>query len=193
MSEADPKPKKVSKPKKPAEHPKYDDMISEAIKTLADRKGSSRQAVVKFINANYKVGEKAEVHIKQALKRGVSSGKFTQVKGVGASGSFKLNKAVQEKKPKKTKKPAKPKTPAKKPAAKKPAAKKSAKKPSPKKSAEKKKKPAKKSAAKKDKKPAKKTVKKSPKKAPKSPAKTKKSPAKKSAKKSSSKKKATKK
>lgn len=152
--------KKTAAPKKPAEHPKYIDMITAAITTLKERTGSSRQAIVKYIKANYKVGDNADVHVKMALKRGVASGALTQPKGTGASGSFKVVKKAEPKK-----KPA-----AKKPAAKKPAAKKAAaKKPAAKKSTPKKKKPATKkaSSAKKSKKPAaKKPAKKTPSKKP---------------------------
>lgn len=153
-------PKKKPAAKKPADHPKYTEMIAAAIEALKERSGSSRQAILKYIQTNYKVGDGAGTHLKLALKRGVASGALKQVKGTGASGSFKLTE-----KPKKT---------VKKPAVKKPAAKKAtpkktkkaatpaAKKSTPKKSAKKAKKPtpkkAKKPAAKK---PApKKTVKK---------------------------------
>ena len=167
--------KKPTAPNKPAEHPPYADMIIAAILALKERNGSSRQAIEKYIKANYKVGEVGP-HLKMALKRGVTSGKFVHTKGVGASGSFKVAKEEKkEKKPKKKpaakKSAAKPKKPAAKKAAKKPAAKKTAKKPATKKPAVKKpaaKKPAaKKPAAKKPaaKKPAKKVAKKSPKKA----------------------------
>lgn len=154
MSEAAPA-KKAAKPApKPAEHPKYIDMIKAAIAALKERNGSSRQAIEKHIKANYKVGDAVGVHLKLALKRGVENAAILQVKGTGASGSFKLNKAVKEVKPKKkpvkaaAKKPAAKKA---KPAAKKPAAKKAAKKPAAKKAAAKKpavKKPAAKKAAK---------------------------------------------
>ena len=105
-------PKKAKKPVKTAEHPKYIDMIKAAIGALKERNGSSRQAIEKYIKANYKINEVGS-HLKLALKKGVQSGALLQSKGTGASGSFKLNKAVKEEKPKK--KPA-----AKKPAAKKP-------------------------------------------------------------------------
>ena len=182
MSEAkSPAKKKPAAPKKPAEHPPYVDMIKAAILALKERSGSSRQAIEKYIKANYKVGEVGS-HLKMALKRGVTSGKLVHTKGVGASGSFRVAKVEKkEKNPKKKpaakKKPAvKPKKPAAKKTVKKPAAKKAAKKPAAKKPAAKKpaakkpaaKKPAaKKPAAKKPaaKKPAKKAAKKSPKKA----------------------------
>ena len=136
-------PKKKAAAKKPADHPKYVEMIVAAIAALKERKGSSRQAIGKYIKANYKVGESSDVHLKQALRRGVVSGVLIQTKGTGASGSFKL--AEKAKKP--TKKPAGKKPAAKKPAAKKPAAKKTAAKKTPKKSAGKK--PTPKKAAKK--------------------------------------------
>lgn len=135
--------------KTPAEHPKYEEMIKTAVRMLKDRNGSSRQAIEKYIKANYKVGDTASHHIKTALKKGAANGTFVHTKGVGASGSFKLPK--EQKKP--SKKPAAPsKTPvakAKKPAAtkkastKKPAAKKT----SPAKSPSSKKDPSKKPAA----------------------------------------------
>ena len=169
MSAEAPK-KKPAAPKKPAEHPKYIDMITAAITALKERNGSSRQAILKYICANYKVGDNASVHLKLALKRGVTSGALSQPKGTGASGSFKVVKKAEPKKkaPKKkpaTKKPAAKKTTKKStPAKKKPAAKK-AKSTTPKKKTAPKKKPAsaKKSASKKaTKKPAKKPATKKP-------------------------------
>lgn len=161
--------KKVAAPKKPAEHPKYIDMIVAAVTALKDRQGSSRQAIVKYISANYKVGDNAAVHIKLALKRGVVSGALVQPKGTGASGRFKVVKKAEPKKkaPKKpaVKKPAaKKSTPKKKPAAKKATPKKTKKPASAKKTSAKKapKKPAAKKPA--AKKPAAKKVKKTPKK-----------------------------
>merc|ERR1739846_103315 len=139
--------KKASKPKAPAAHPKYSVMIAAAITSLKDRTGSSRQAILKYICANYKVdAAKAAVQVRLALKRGVAKGalKMARASGKGA-GSYKVVKAE---KPKKAKKPAakkakKPKKAAKKPAAKKaakkPAAKKAIKKPAAKKAAPKKK------------------------------------------------------
>merc|ERR1712168_607153 len=134
---AAPKAVKAKKPAKKATHPKYSVMIAAAIAALKERTGSSRQAILKYIIAHNKVGEEktAAVHLKLALKRGVASGALKQVKGVGASGSFKLVKAEKPAaKPKKVvKKPAAKKTPAKKTSAKKTATKK----PSPKKATKK--------------------------------------------------------
>merc|ERR1739842_258569 len=119
------------------------------ITSLKDRTGSSRQAILKYICANYKVdAAKAAVQVRLALKRGVAKGalKMDRASGKGA-GSYKVVKAEKPKKAKKVKKAKKPAAKkAKKPkkAAKKPAAKKAAKKPAAKKAA---KKPAAKKAA----------------------------------------------
>merc|ERR1711978_41051 len=141
------------KAKAPAAHPKYSVMIAAAITSLKDRTGSSRQAILKYICANYKVdAAKAAVQVRLALKRGVAKGalKMARASGKGA-GSYKVVKAEKPKKVKKAKKPKakKPKKAKKQPAkkaAKKPAAKKAAKKPAAKKAAPKK--PAAKKAAK---------------------------------------------
>ena len=147
------KAKKPAAPKKPAEHPKYAVMVSAAVAALKERGGSSRQAILKYIIANYKVGDNptaVNARVKTALKAGVKAGSLKQSKGTGAAGSFKLGekpkvakkpKKKVVKKPKSPKKATKPKkaaakkspkkaakSPAKK-AAKKPAAKKAAKSP----------------------------------------------------------------
>ena len=135
--------------KKPADHLKYIDMIKAAITALKERNGSSRQAIVKFIRANYKNGDSADIHVKMALKRGVASGALAQPKGTGASGSFKVGKKEPQVKKPKAKKPKTPKKAApKKAGAKKPKKKSTPKKPAAKKSTAAKKKPAKKPAKK---------------------------------------------
>ena len=87
----------VSKPRMTGsqlgEHPKYLVMIADAIKNLKERGGSSRQAILKFVVANYKVGSevnKINGRIKVALKSGVNTGSLRQAKGTGAAGSFRL-------------------------------------------------------------------------------------------------------
>merc|ERR1712144_26254 len=117
----------MGKAKAPAAHPKYSVMIPAAIAGLKDRSGSSRQAILKWIKANYKVEHpQAGQHLNMALKAGVKKGtlKMARASGKGA-GSFKLGEkpkaAKKAKKPaaKKAKKPAKKAAPKKKPAAKK--------------------------------------------------------------------------
>ncbi len=120
---------KAKKPKKVATHPKTSDMVNAAVKNLKERNGSSLQAIKKYIAANYKVDvNKLAPFIKKAVKTGVTSGKLVQVKGKGASGSFKLSasaaakpkKAKTPTKAKKAKSPKKPKAPKAKKAAKSP-------------------------------------------------------------------------
>ena len=178
MSDATGEKVKAKAKAKPAEHPKYIDMAVAAVTALKERSGSSRQAILKYINANYKVSDSANTHLKGALKRGVAAGTLKQVKGAGASGSFKVAEKPKPAKKAVAKKPAAKKPAAKKPAAKKPAAKKTPKKAAKKPAAKKatpKKKVAKKPAAKKPaaKKPAAKKTpkKKTPKKAAKKAAK----------------------
>merc|ERR1719333_1698722 len=126
---AAPKAKKAAKPKTPAAHPPYAAMIKAAVKALGDKKGSSRQAILKYICANYKVdAAKAPSRVRISLKKLVDSKALVAAAAAGkkGAGSFKLAaKEPKAKKPKAAKKPAakKPKA-AKKPAAKKPAAKK---------------------------------------------------------------------
>merc|ERR1711951_7360 len=125
---AAPKVKKATKPKTPAAHPPYATMITAAIKGLGDKKGSSRQAILKYVVANNKVdAAKAAVRVRLALKKMVAAKKvvFAAAAGKKGAGSFKL--APAEKKA--------VKKPAAKKAAKKPAAKKAAKKPAAKKAA----------------------------------------------------------
>lgn len=174
MSDAAATPKKTAKKvAKKADHPPVASMVNAALKTLKDRKGSSLAAIKKYVAETYKVdAAKLAPFIRRYLKKSVTDGKITQVKGSGASGSFKLAKVAEEKPKKAAKKPAakkpaakKAKTPKKSPkkAAKKPAAAKKAKTP-------KKEKKAKKPAAAKPKKPKAKKATKSPKKAAKKPA-----------------------
>jgi histone H1/5 len=81
---------------KSRQHPKFIDMILEGIKKLNERTGSSRQALLKYVLATYAGmdAKHASVHIKLALVRGVKTGLLKRVKGVGASGSFRLAAAV---------------------------------------------------------------------------------------------------
>merc|ERR1712076_220697 len=106
---AAPKAKKAAaKPKKPAAHPPSSAMVKAAIKALADKKGSSLAAIKKYVAANYKVDiVKISPFIRKALKKGVESKAWVQVKG-----SYKL--AKEAKKPK-VKKPKAKKAAAKKP------------------------------------------------------------------------------
>merc|ERR1712080_296584 len=116
-------------------HPTYDVMIKEAITNLKDRKGSSRQAIIKYIQANYIISDKKfealAVQVRLALKRETAKGNLKNVKG--PNGSYKIKKDTEdddEPKPKKKrkstagKKDKKPKAAKKTPAKRKPKAKK---------------------------------------------------------------------
>src|SRR5580692_3914107 len=79
--------------KKAADHPKYIEMVHQALASLKERGGSSRQAVLKYIMKNFNVGTDESVvntHLKIALKSGVKNASLKQSKGSGAAGSFRL-------------------------------------------------------------------------------------------------------
>ncbi len=157
MTAAAASPKKARKPaaKKTASHPPYANMVASAVSALKERNGSSRQAILKYIMANYNLGSdsaKVNSHLKVALRNGIKKGSLKHHgKSTGANGSFKVAekvKAAKAKKPAKAKKAAAKKSPKKKTSPKKKAAPKpsgDAKKKSPAKKAAKK--PAKKAAA----------------------------------------------
>jgi len=113
-----PKKAPASKPKvaSTSAHGSYQEMIKIAIVNLKDRKGSSRQAIKKYIQANNDLGATTDAaftsHVNRALIQGEKAGAFERPKG--PSGPVKVKK---------------PSTDAAKPAAAKPAAKKPAAKP----------------------------------------------------------------
>merc|ERR1712013_485301 len=99
--------KKEKKAATPAAHPKYSVMIAAAIGALKDRTGSSRQAILKYICANYKVdAKKAATQLRLSLKRGVAAGslKMAKEKGKGA-GCYKLPDKEKRRQPRKHLKP----------------------------------------------------------------------------------------
>jgi len=77
-----------------ATHPPYQKMIVAAIKALNDhpKKGSSRQAILKYVIDNYNIDDTKRVKslIKKALVDGCEKGKLRLIKGTGATGSFAL-------------------------------------------------------------------------------------------------------
>ncbi|XP_063293039.1 histone H1B-like [Pelobates fuscus] len=174
-------PKKAAGVKKAAKPsgPSVSELIVKAVSASKERSGVSLAALKKALAASGYDVEKNNSRLKLALKGLVTKSTLVQVKGSGASGSFKLNKKQSESKDKATKKkaPAKVKKPAPKKATKSPAKPKKVAAKSPKKA----KKPA--ASAKKATKSPKKVKAAKPKKVVKSPAKkTVKSPAKKAAK-----------
>ncbi len=163
-----PKKKPAAKAKKAG--PSVGDLIVKAVSASKERSGVSLAALKKALAAGGYDVEKKNSRVKLAIKSLVTKGTLVQVKGTGASGSFKLSKKQTETK----KKPAKKVAPkAKKPAAKKPKSA-AAKKPTAKKSPKKAKKPAAAAAKKATKSPKKAKKPAAPKKAAKSPKKAKK-------------------
>lgn len=82
------------------EHPKYSEMVNQALGSLKERGGSSRQAVLKYIMKNFKVGNDESVvntHLKIALRSGVKNATLKQSKGSGATGSFRLGEEAKKK------------------------------------------------------------------------------------------------
>merc|ERR1712212_260382 len=112
------KEKKPAKAKTAPSHPTYSVMITAAVGALKDRTGSSRQAILKYICANYKVDDKkAATQTRLALKRMTAGGelKMAKDKGKGA-GCYKLAASSEADKPAPAKKAKKPSKKEKKPA-----------------------------------------------------------------------------
>lgn len=92
--------------------PTYAVMVTESIKALGDRTGSSVPAISKHLQAKYGIGINKPALLK-AIKKGVEAGDFVQIKA-----SYKLNKKAPTAAPKPRKAPLR-KKPAVKPAPKK--------------------------------------------------------------------------
>jgi hypothetical protein len=91
---------KSSVTQKTVDHPKYSEMIHQALTSLNERGGSSRQALLKYIVKNFNVGADENVvnkHLKVALKAGVRNTSLKQSKGSGAAGSFRIGEATKTK------------------------------------------------------------------------------------------------
>ncbi|XP_063302386.1 histone H1B-like [Pelobates fuscus] len=119
-------PKKASSAKKAAKPsgPSVSELLVKAVSASKERSGVSLAALKKALTAAGYDVEKNNSRLKLALKGLVTKETLVQVKGSGASGSFKLNKKQAESKDKaaKPKKaPAKVKKPAPKKASKSPA------------------------------------------------------------------------
>jgi len=83
----------------------YLEMVTDAIATLKDRTGSSRQAITRHILVTHSLASPRLIHIKNAIKTGLEKGviKPTRTTGKGA-GCFKIvkeEKAKDGEKPKK--------------------------------------------------------------------------------------------
>ncbi|VDM54634.1 unnamed protein product [Angiostrongylus costaricensis] len=89
----------VSKPKKAKEasfHPTYPSMIRKMVSKLkVSESGSSRAAILKFMMSRCNLADyftKINSHLRIALKNPVMNGELKQIKGIGASASFRLGK-----------------------------------------------------------------------------------------------------
>ena len=101
MADTSPKKKVAAKPKKPAAHPKYSEMVGKAIAALKERGGSSRQAILKYIMANFNVGKDTKtvnVHLKLSLRAGVKNKSLKQSKGTGCFRVIQDRKSSQTQK-----------------------------------------------------------------------------------------------
>jgi len=90
----------AKKPHVAPDHPKYSEMVKQALAALKERGGSSRQAVLKYIMANFNVGKDESIvnsHLKMALRAGVKNASLKQSKGTGATGSFRLGAEASKK------------------------------------------------------------------------------------------------
>merc|ERR1712215_516569 len=88
------KKKRINMPKQTA--PSYQQTIAEILLStgVKDRKGTSAQAIIKMVAAQRGVDvDKARGQVKLALKKMVATNQVKQLKGVGATGSFRLIKA----------------------------------------------------------------------------------------------------
>jgi len=106
--------KRTKSPKKAGSggsHPNYRDMIVKAVGNLKERGGSSRQAILKYIIANYNVGHNIVLinsRIKLSLRKMAKDGTLKQSKGHGAAGSFRIGEKKTARVAKKAKGPKKP-------------------------------------------------------------------------------------
>merc|ERR1719499_997071 len=74
-------------------HPAYATMVKGAIKELNDKKGSSRQAILKLLKEKYALGDQANKHVNAALKKLLEVGvivRSNSTGATGANGSFKM-------------------------------------------------------------------------------------------------------
>ncbi|KAJ1347638.1 hypothetical protein KIN20_002749 [Parelaphostrongylus tenuis] len=103
------KAKSEKKPRTSPRHPVYGAMIKSAIKEPKDRRGASKQAILKFIVQKYEVPDNEKqinARLRAALKRGLQTGLLTQATGSGAAGRLRLaEKSGHESLPKAAKKP----------------------------------------------------------------------------------------
>lgn len=83
---------KVTKTRK-----QYSEMIETALFQMNEtRTGSSRQAILKYIRANYEVGDNASRYLSLAIAKLLEQGRIVRKSGVGGLGKFTLSKEIRE-------------------------------------------------------------------------------------------------
>merc|ERR1711928_252655 len=77
----------------------YLEMVTDAIITMKDRSGSSRQAITRHILETHKINDSKVIHIRKAIAHGMEKGTLKQARTSGkGAGSFRV---VKEEKPNK--------------------------------------------------------------------------------------------
>ena len=108
MKMADAAKPKAKKAAKPAAHPPCAAMSAAAIKGLGDKKGSSRQAILRHVVTNNKVdADKAALRVKLDLRKLIAPKKVVATAADGKKGAGIYKLAAAERKEKKAKRPAK--------------------------------------------------------------------------------------
>uniref|UniRef100_A0A3B4F365 Si:dkey-23a13.17 n=1 Tax=Pundamilia nyererei TaxID=303518 RepID=A0A3B4F365_9CICH len=85
-------PKKKSAPRAKKDGPSLPKLIVASVTESKERKGTSLAAIKKYLTAKNVDVPKANKRINTAVAKLVEKGLLSQVKGTGASGSFKLAK-----------------------------------------------------------------------------------------------------
>merc|ERR1712072_1151112 len=91
----------AAKTKTAPSHPTYEKMIKAALVALKDRTGSSSQAIVKYMKANYDLPENFSKILSRFLKQYVENGKLVKKKKVKKKVVKKKTTAPKKKAPKK--------------------------------------------------------------------------------------------
>jgi len=69
----------------------YKDMVMEAIENLKERRGSSRQSILKFIVSKYALGRGSTARVNSVITKMFKSKQLLRTRGSLEDGSFKLN------------------------------------------------------------------------------------------------------
>jgi len=87
----------TKKPQSKSNHPKYTEMITEALKNLNEKKGSTKQALTKYVITHFPVDPKiVNTHMRLALKSGMTSGIFVKTTDdTLLTGHFKLSEKLR--------------------------------------------------------------------------------------------------